>query len=398
MDKNVLFLKKSNQSISSFDNLCKVLGLKDSEILSTLCMDDQDKYQQQKLPKKSGGERLVYNPHYKLRKIQRRINSRIFSGENQHVTWPAYIYGSISNQIFNGDIVNKDYVACVANHCLAQSVLKIDIEDFYDNISEEVVFDIFNDFFKYPKDVSSILARVCCFKGFLVQGALTSSYIANLCLYDVEPTLVRKLKRKGLVYTRLLDDITVSSKKIRYDFGYSKKIIFDALNEKELPVNSKKVFELYQSSTSILIHGLRIAFSQPRLPKEEISRIRASVKNIEKIASKPKYRLTYSYRKQFFKCLGRVNKLKRLGHSQHKNLVKRLNSIRPKPSHKDIKKCDDLIQRLTREYSRKNSHYWYKRRFYLAQDKINLVSESYPNMANKMREKLKGYHPTYESY
>ena len=106
----------------------------------------------------------------------------------------------------------KDYISCARLHCSSKSILTIDIKDFFDNVHEVHVKEVFKDFLKYSDDVSSVLADICCMNSHLVQGALTSSYIASLVLFDIEGDLVKKLERKNLVYTRLVDDMNVSSK------------------------------------------------------------------------------------------------------------------------------------------------------------------------------------------
>jgi len=397
MDRSSSYRKLSNQSISCFDNLCETLDISCHEFIQALCIEDDDKYVSKQIPKKGGGFRTVYNPHYRLRKIQRRINNRIFSPKsgNALVSWPKFVYGSVPNEYYEDAFYSKDYISCVKQHCLSKSVLKIDIEDFFDNISEDLVTRIFHEFFKFPKSVSSILAKVCCYQGVLVQGALTSSYLASLCFYDKETDVYNKARRKNLNYTRLLDDITVSSKKIDYNYDYIKKIIVDMLYEKEFPVNFSKTVVQRFNSEPLLVHGLRISYKDPRLPIKELSRIRSAVRNVEKIASEPKFRLTYNYRKEFYKCLGRVNKLSRLGHNQHKALIARLMKVYPKPSKKDVKRCKELVRRLNVDFNEKSGDYWYFKRFHLVQDRLNLVKQSYPNLADELRSQLQLIRPNY---
>ena len=117
------FAKDSDNSISSIKNLCRALDLTESEINEVRALGS-DSYIQSEIPKSSGGLRRVYNPHYKLRKVQRRINNRIFNPKSGAIVhWPSFIYGSIPNQnLLDGDIDHKDYVACVSNHCLSRSL------------------------------------------------------------------------------------------------------------------------------------------------------------------------------------------------------------------------------------------------------------------------------------
>ncbi|WLG64207.1 reverse transcriptase family protein [Pseudomonas sp. FP1762] len=260
-----------------------------------------------------------------LRKIQRRINKRIFS-RLSIIQWPDHLFGSVPNQRDpkNQRMINKDYVSCAAKHCGAKSLLKVDVKNFFDNIHKDIVFNIFENFMKFDRETSALLAEICCFQSYVIRGALTSSYLASLCLYDVEGAVVERLMRKGLVYTRLVDDIIVSSKISNYDFSYSLDIVRAMLTSKELPLNIAKTRSISVSTEPLTVHGLRVAFHEPRLPSGEVSRIRAALKNIENLASERGYRTTHAYRHDFNRCMGRVNKLVRVGHNRYESLLGRI--------------------------------------------------------------------------
>ena len=199
-----------------------------------------------------------------------------------------------------------------------------------------------------------------------------------------------------MVYTRFVDDITVSSSVSGYDFSYAKSIIEGMLTSKELPLNQNKTKIQYSSSKPLVVHGLRVCFAEPRLPSDEVRRVRAAVKNIEKIAAEDGYRMTHAYRHDFNRCMGRVNKLSRVGHNQHKKLVARLVKVYPLPSKKDIERAKTIVARLERDVALKRHGYWYSRRFYMAHERLNILKRSYPKIAGELRKKLRELVPTYE--
>jgi RNA-directed DNA polymerase len=327
--------------------------------------------------------------------IQRRINRRILSNPRV-ISWPAHLYGSIPNQRDEGnEVVSRDYISCAKVHCGAKSMLKLDVKDFFDNVHRDLVFRVFRDLLKYPDPVSDVLADLCTFDSHLVQGALTSSYLASLCLHDVESYVVDRLAKKNLVYTRFVDDITVTSKVSNYDFAFARQIIEKMLLDKDLPLNNSKSKVVYGASEPLTVHGLRISFSEPRLPSDEVRRIRAAVKNIEVISAERSYRLTHAYRHDFNKCMGRVNKLARIGHNQHQMLVDRLLKVYPLPSKKDISRCIQIVSRLERDYPMKHGTYWYSRRFYLAHERLNVLKRLYPRMTKILRSRLRTLRPNY---
>jgi RNA-directed DNA polymerase len=389
-------VKRSKESISNLDSLCSALDITRKELTEALEMSGEDRYQKSLLDKKDGSKRTVYNPHFLIRKIQRRINKRIFSNPNV-VAWPDHIFGSVPNQLSEDDmVVGKDYISCAYCHCESKSILTVDIKDFFDNIHHFHVEEIFNRFLKYSDEVSSALANICCLDMHLVQGALTSSYIASLVLFDIEGDLIKKLLRKNLVYTRLVDDINVSSKISDYNFSFAKSLIEEMLSEKGLPLNSDKTTVQYISSKPLTVHGLRVSYKEPRLPSDEVRRIRAAVKNIETLSQESNYRTTRSYRKDFNRCMGRVNKLSRVGHRQHGPLISRLRKILPLPSKKDIERAELIVKRLENDFPAKRDTYWYWRRFYIARERLIILERSFPKITSDLKLKLKTLKPNYE--
>lgn len=387
--------KVSQNSIASVDNLAIALGLSRDQLNRAITLNEDIKYREVPVEKSDGGTRLALNPHKYIRQVQRKINSRILSNLDT-IEWPDYIFGSIPNtNVGLDDEVRRDYISCAKVHCGSKSLLKVDIKDFYNNVHEDLVFNVFNNFLCYPEPVSKVLTDLCTYRGVLPQGALTSGYLACLCLYDTEPKLVRRLERKGLAYTRYIDDITVSSQNTNQDFEHALGIISSMLADKDLPLNNKKTEILRASSTPLTVHGLRVGFEQPRLPSKEVKNIRAAVQSIEKVAKVPGYRTTRVYRKSFSKCLGRVNKLKRVGHNKHSVLLKRLKAIRPLAHRDDVERVKSMIRRLEHDYELKRSTYYYHKRFFRAHQRLNIIKINFPTVAAQLRRQLQSLKSEY---
>ncbi|GLX77969.1 reverse transcriptase [Thalassotalea insulae] len=403
--ENFAFKIKANNRISNKTNLAKALKVTEADLDNALSLPESKKYSVKKVDKKGGTQRLVHNPHNLLRNIQHRINNRIFNPRNQLkqssrtinkslVHWPDYIFGSVPNSyVFdhksNLEEISRDYISCAKHHCLSKQMIKIDIENFFDNIAKSHVEELFSKLFKFPRDVSATLAELCTYKGTLVQGALTSSYIASMILWDVEPALVQRLRNKGLVYTRLVDDITISSKSDKANFEFAKNLVSNALTEKDLPINEKKTEHLIKGASDYLVHGLRVNFKEPRLPTKEVSRIRASVNNLEKSVKESNYRTTIDYRKSYYRCLGRVTRMKRVGHNQATLLMKRLDKIFPLPNKNDIKRVSSLIKKLQNKGTAEKHKYYYQKIVNIAFNDINLIQRIYKQDAIILREEVK---------
>ncbi|MBU9827042.1 RNA-directed DNA polymerase [Rahnella sp. L151-1A] len=320
------------------------------------------RYKKIELKKVNGDIRDVYNPHSLIRKIQKRINNRIFK---TLIIWPDYLFGSVpSNKEEKKQGIERHYIACAKKHCQAKTILKVDIKSFFDNIHRDVVYSIFKKVFKYKGDALEYLVDICCYESNVVQGALTSSYIASLCLFDVEYEVFRRAERKELVYTRLVDDITVSSKTVGYNMSQILDHIRNMLMEKDLPLNEEKTQVHNISTESLKVHGLRVSFDTPRLPADEVGRIRASVHNLEQLSKKNNSLTSAAYRLEYNRCIGRVNKLKRLGNNKHPMLRDKLKAILPKAAKRDIDKLKRAVSYLESSFASVNSgKFYYKKKY-----------------------------------
>lgn len=391
--------KESQGTIGSFSALCIALDLKSNQFADALAIPSEQRYTRKVIPKKDGTDRVVYNPHHLIRKIQHRLNKRLFSVP-EIIRWPDYIFGSIPNDIeldseSEGTVSNRDYVNCARQHCGAKSILTVDIKNFFDNVHQDHVCEIFTDFFCFPIEVAEILADLCCHRESLPQGALTSSYLATLCLYKHEGALVKKLRHKSLTYTRFVDDITISTKVANYEFGYALSQIERTLSEAGLPLNLQKTRMQYASMKPLIVHGLRVDFDEPRLPPEDPRKIRAAVKNLELLAASPGYRASRAYRKDFNRCMGRVNKLGRVGHSQHSALLSRLKKILPLPSHMDIERAEKQIASLKNDLLKPGYQdtIWFRKRFFVASERLGVLKRSFPKKADELRNELRAISP-----
>ena len=376
-------------AIASLNNLAIALGLDQS--LLTDISDKDIGYRRSERTKANGSVRVVYSPSRSIRLVQGRINNRIFK-DKRVISWGDYLFGSLPN-----DEVARDYVSCAQRHCRAKSLLKMDIADFFSNIHIDLVQEIFSDFLKYESEVARILARICTHNDSVPQGALTSSYIANLVFWDQEERLVRKLEQKGLTYTRYVDDITVSSKVHSYDFCYAQSLIVNMLHSKGFPVNEDKVKVERAGIKSLSVHGLRVAYDKPRLPRSELRRIRANVQKVEELAKKPGYRTTYNYRRDFNRCFGRVNKLRRLNHFQGEKFLERLSKVHPLPSISDIKRCRKMVWCLARDFDVKGERISYRRRFFRCHERLNILQRSFAAEEVRLRHALRGIRPPGDS-
>jgi hypothetical protein len=149
-------------------------------------------------PKKNGnGFRNVYDTKPPLKPLLKKINKVFF----EVIEYPGYLQGSIKG---------RDPVRNAKLHENAQVAICEDIEKFFDNITAERVFSIWNGFLGFAEEPATLLTTLTTNGDRVVQGTPTSSYLANLAFWDIEPTVVERLASRGIRYSRYVDDITVS--------------------------------------------------------------------------------------------------------------------------------------------------------------------------------------------
>lgn len=161
-----------------------------------------------KIPKKSGGFRLISAPNKGLKDIQNWLN-RYF----QTIYTP-------SNTAM-GFTAGRSVVDNAQKHIGQNYVFNIDLKDFFPSIKESRIWNRLQlEPFNLPSDVAQMVAGMCCMKDFsdkesprfvLPQGAPTSPLLTNAICDTLDRRLQGLAKRFGLNYSRYADDITFSS-------------------------------------------------------------------------------------------------------------------------------------------------------------------------------------------
>lgn len=161
--------------------------------------DDGTYYRDFKIPKKSGGHRIISAPKRGLGLAQTRLSALLLMKANVK----PYVMGYTKGRSF---LENAKY------HERQKWILNIDLEDFYPSITFPRVQGLFKSrLFNCNHRVATILARITTYNNGLPQGARTSPIIANLIANNIDQKLIALASRNRLRYTRYADDITFSS-------------------------------------------------------------------------------------------------------------------------------------------------------------------------------------------
>lgn len=134
-----------------------------------------------------------------LKKVHEQIKFKIFV----HVNFPEYLQGSIKK---------RSYYSNAQLHVGKQILITEDVKSFFPSVHESRVYDIWRNFFLFSPEVSGLLTKLTTKDGALVQGAIPSSYLANLVLWKIEPFFHARFAAEGITYSRYVDDMIMSSK------------------------------------------------------------------------------------------------------------------------------------------------------------------------------------------
>ncbi len=297
-------LTRSNTSVPfvfSLNHICHITGIS-YPYLREVIRRNLTPYSFHKIPKRSGGHRFLTVPDVELKLVQTWINRDILASQTPH--FRCYSYHSKSS-IFN----------CAREHCLSKWLIKVDIENFFDSISEVMVYKAFRKL-GYKPLLAFELGRICTYQpthlrakntlrwrnfntnssdypykrkgvsffGRLPQGAPTSPMLSNLVFQDIDEELHRYASEHGLVYTRYADDLTFSTSDKKFSRERAIKVvnhIKKVLRSSNFSTNKSKLKIIPPGCRKVVL-GLNIDGQKPLLSKGFKKRLEGHLRGIEK--------------------------------------------------------------------------------------------------------------------
>ncbi|AEK62412.1 reverse transcriptase family protein [Collimonas fungivorans] len=379
----------SNSSIGSVAALAKMLDVTEN-FLTLVASKPDDFYSISKIPKKTDGFRTISDPVKELKIVQRRIVRRIFS----KCSFPSYLFGSIRDEINP-----RDFVRNAQYHSQAREVMAFDVESFFPSVRPQFVKKVLKFLFNLPNEVAEMLVSLMTLQDGLPQGAPTSSYVANLIFYDCEHKIVKTLNAMGFTYSRLVDDITVSSKTIikNEERRFIYEQISKMLGEKKLKISQRKygVTNTTVIGKKTVVTGLVVEDKMIKLPKEKVKLIGQMVYELK---SKAEVSTTdHEYHKSFNKASGLVALYSRLNTKKAEIHRQHLRQILPTYDNKKAKKIGWLCRKFigySKLHPSKFSEEGYTRKYYKFKHKISILSRTNRTLAISLEKDLKPLKPT----
>ncbi len=238
-----------------------------------------------KLPKKTGGERLISAPMPRLKQAQQWILTNLLEKVGLH-------------DAAHGFRAAHSIVSNAKPHLGAEVIINRDLKDFFPSISYRRVKGVFKSL-GYSDAAATIFGLLCTEPEVekveldgriyyvatgarhLPQGAPTSPAITNILCRRLDRRMQKIADECGFVYTRYADDLTFSTS------GKSKQNICNVLRRSESVV-AHEGLELHPEKTRVLrksrqqeVTGI-VVNEKLSLDRKELKRFRAVLFQVEK--------------------------------------------------------------------------------------------------------------------
>lgn len=261
--------------IRDLDTLADVLELSRSQ-LDRMARSANQSYRCSPQKKKDGSERITWDAHRQLKTTQHLIKERILA----QVSYPLYLQGGIRDRKNP-----RDHARNAGIHAGSACVINEDISDFFLSTTAAQVRAIWLRVFRFSPEVAECLTALTTRYGEMPQGAKTSNHLANLAFWNDEHEFVRHLAVKGLTYSRLTDDITVSS---RHPLSRELKSevvskIYTFIKRNGYRPNYRK-HAIFEHNERMLVNNL-VVNERPALTREERSAVRSLVHKAVKMVT-----------------------------------------------------------------------------------------------------------------
>lgn len=285
---------------TSVERLSRVLETVDSYYEELLLVD----------PKKPEKQRTVINVRGELRRLQTQFYRKVLLPK---LTPTVYSHGGV-----RGRSIKTNAQPHLESHFL----FKTDISDFYPSVHSKRVYSLFADSLQCSPDVARLCTRLCTFRHHLALGLITSPILADQILSRVDRRLGGACQKAGLVYTRYVDDITISGV---FDLEHSG---FPALVERILRQDgfeanpAKHVFGRLADGTSIT--NLRRVRGHLDVKKEYADELERQLDDAARLARGDEFQGPY-YRPN--QILGRVRFVCWVNPGRRRRLIRKSRSI-----------------------------------------------------------------------
>lgn len=230
-------IEKLGYSIGYLSYLCKIEPRLIEEVL-LLIKSGEEVYRRRNKKKRDGSTRQTMEPVAPLKHVQRKL-LRILG--NLHVM-PEVSFGGTRGSVLEA----------IEPHLESSSMLRVDIKDAFPSVKREDVWRYFSSWINlygpqgiepdhriFTKATAAILTDLTTYRGYLPQGAPTSSVIFDLLCTHLDQKLQRLAVNCKGRYTRYVDNFFFSVPEKTFPHSLKQAIL--KLIENGLPSSHERV-------------------------------------------------------------------------------------------------------------------------------------------------------------
>lgn len=151
--------------------------------------------------KAQGGRRLISEPHDELKQLQKKLLRRVLQGVLKEKR--ARREGGITT----------DPLLNARHHQARRRVVALDLADAFPSTRAPQVVRAL-ELSGFSMRAARLVSKLCLDRGRLPQGAPTSNALLDLVLSDFDREIIRECKRRGIRYTRYVDNLTLSGEDV----------------------------------------------------------------------------------------------------------------------------------------------------------------------------------------
>ncbi|MCA9319456.1 MAG: RNA-directed DNA polymerase [Planctomycetes bacterium] len=211
------------EALVDVDGLARACG-QDATRLRRLRENLPSAYGRIERPKPKGGFRIIRPPRQDLKEVQRGLLDWL---ETRFTAKPW----------MHGGVAQRSIISHAQPHCGKAMVAVLDVRDFFGSVRRERLAALLTAAGLEGEALETLLDLVTL-DDTLPQGAPTSCLLANLAFFPADQRFRRVSAKRGLVYTRYLDDLALSGDE---DFKELRGPLVEALTLEGFQVAAEKV-------------------------------------------------------------------------------------------------------------------------------------------------------------
>ncbi|WP_437783381.1 reverse transcriptase family protein [Sorangium sp. So ce1097] len=263
-------------------------------------VDTGTHYRRWLIPKRDGSARVISSPKRELKRAQRWALRNLFEKLPVHAA-------------AHGFLASRSIVTNAAAHAGADTIVKVDIKDFFPTITWRRVRGLLRKagVAEGPATLVALLAteaprELVQFRGqtlhvatgprVLPQGAPTSPAITNAICLRLDRRVSGLARKLGFRYTRYADDLTLSwrapeapalagAARPRAPVGALLRGLREILSSEGFRLHPSKTVVMRKGSrqkvTGLVVNGAGEAVPAARVPRERVRALRAAIRNRE---------------------------------------------------------------------------------------------------------------------